>query len=108
MLVKPLMTPKEGQGATVHDALLKAVSADPDGITIKKKFDLFKNGETYSREKRFYELPDQDLYDKAGLGSGALLERTGVMASSGEQVIVKTDGEGMIVRVHGIEEGNAD
>lgn len=75
---------------------------------VSKKFDLFKNGETYSREKRFYELPDQDLYDKAGLGSGALLERTGVMASSGEQVIVKTDGEGMIVRVHGIEEGNAD
>ena len=74
---------------------------------VTKKFDVFKNGETYSREKRFYELPDQDLYDKAGLGSGALLERTGVMASAGEQVIVKTDGEGMIVRVHGIEEGTA-
>ena len=72
---------------------------------VSKKFDLFKNGETYSREKRFYELPDQDLYDKAGLGAGALLERTGVMASAGEQIIVKTDGEGVVVRVHGIEEG---
>lgn len=71
---------------------------------VTKKFDIFKNGETYSREKRFFELPDVDLYDKAGLGSGALLERTGIMASAGEQVIVKTDGENVVVRVHGIEE----
>jgi len=69
-----------------------------------KKYDIFFDGSQFSREERFYELPEGDLYDKAGLGSGALLERTGVMASAGEQVIVKTDGEKMVVRVHGIEE----
>jgi hypothetical protein len=78
---------------------VRAASGD-----VTKKFDVLKNGETYNREKRFTVLPDQDMYDKAGLSSGAVLERTGLMASAGEQVIVKTDGEGVVVRVHGIEE----
>lgn len=84
---------------TMFTGSVRAASGD-----VTKKFDVLKNGETYNREKRFNVLPDQDLYDKAGLGAGAVLERTGLMASAGEQVIVKTDGESVVVRVHGIEE----
>jgi hypothetical protein len=84
---------------TMFTGSVRAASGD-----VTKKFDVLKNGETYNREKRFTVLPDQDMYDKAGLSSGAVLERTGLMASAGEQVIVKTDGEGVVVRVHGIEE----
>ena len=84
---------------TMFTGSVRAASGD-----VTKKFDVLKNGETYNREKRFNVLPDQDLYDKAGLGAGAVLERTALMASAGEQVIVKTDGESVVVRVHGIEE----
>ena len=84
---------------TMFTGSVRAASGD-----VTKKFDVLKNGETYNREKRFNVLPEQDMYDKAGLGAGAVLERTGLMASAGEQVIVKTDGESVVVRVHGIEE----
>ena len=69
-----------------------------------KKWDVFIDGATFSREERFYSIPQVDLFDVANIAVGEILERTGIMASAGEQVIVKTDGEGMIVRVHGIEE----
>lgn len=96
----PTTAPHDDESVLVTASIWNTTNGD-----VVKKFDLFKNGETYSREKRFYELPDVDLFDKAGLGAGALLERTGIMASAGEQVIVKTDGNELIVRVHGIEEG---
>jgi hypothetical protein len=95
----PTTAPNDDETIMVAASIWATASGD-----VTKKFDLFKNGETYSREKRFFELPEVDLYDKAGLGSGALLERTAIMASSGEQIIVKTSGENVVVRVHGIEE----
>lgn len=95
----PTTAPHDDETVMVAASIWATASGD-----VTKKFDLFKNGETYSREKRFFELPEVDLYDKAGLGSGALLERTAIMASSGEQIIVKTSGENVVVRVHGIEE----
>jgi hypothetical protein len=95
----PTTAPNDDETIMVAASIWATTSGD-----VTKKFDLFKNGETYSREKRFFELPEVDLYDKAGLGSGALLERTAIMASSGEQIIVKTSGENVVVRVHGIEE----
>jgi len=92
--------PHDDQTQLAHLSIWNTANGDES-----RRYDLFFNGELYMREKRFFELPEVDLYDKAGLGAGALLERTGVMASAGEQVIVKTDGEGVVVRVHGIEEG---
>jgi len=69
-----------------------------------KKIDLFFDGTRKNRIKRFNAITSGDLYDKAGLTAGGVLERTAVMASAGEQVIVKSDKDDVIVRVHGIEE----
>jgi hypothetical protein len=69
-----------------------------------RRYDLFFNGEAYMREKRFYDLPQQDKYEKAEIASGEILERTAIMASAGEQVIVTTDADDVVVRIHGIEE----
>lgn len=97
---EPTEAPHDTKNLFMTSTIWNAANGDAN-----KKYDIFFDGALYSREERFYELPDVDLYDKAGLGAGALLERTGIMASAGEQVIVKTDGEDIIVRVHGIEEG---
>ena len=56
------------------------------------------------REKRFYALPLLDKYEKSEIAAGEILERTAIMASVGEQVIVTTSGDSIVVRVHGIEE----
>ena len=56
------------------------------------------------REKRFYALPLVDKYETSEIASGEILERTAIMASEGEQVIVTTDEDSIVVRVHGIEE----
>jgi hypothetical protein len=69
-----------------------------------KKYDVFFDGATFSREERFFDLPALDLFDTATIAAGEILERTGIMASAGEQVIVTTDADNVIVRVHGIEE----
>lgn len=69
-----------------------------------RRYDLMFNGELYMREKRFFELPQADKYEKAEIASGEILERTAIMASQGEQVIVTTDQDDIIVRIHGIEE----
>jgi len=69
-----------------------------------RKYDLFFNGESYMREKRFFELPQQDKFDKAEISSNEILERTGIMASAGEQLVVTSDQDNVIVRVYGIEE----
>ncbi len=69
-----------------------------------RKYDIFFNGEDYMREKRFFELPQSDKFDKAEIASNEILERTGIMASAGEQLVVTTDQDNIIVRVYGIEE----
>ena len=74
-----------------------------EGAAIKK-IDVFADGTTTTRLKRFNTLNNQDLYDKATLSAGEVLERTGVMASAGEQLLVTTTVDGMVVRAHGIEE----
>mgnify|MGYP001244788003 FL=1 len=69
-----------------------------------RKYDLMFNGELYMREKRFFELPQADKFDKAAIASNEIMERTGLMASAGEQLVVTSDQDGLIVRVYGIEE----
>jgi len=69
-----------------------------------RKYDLMFNGEVYMREKRFFELPQVDKFDKAAIASNEIMERTGLMASAGEQLVVTSDQDGLIVRVYGIEE----
>jgi|TARA_R110000744_G_scaffold83057_2_gene163138 hypothetical protein len=69
-----------------------------------RRYDLTFNGEAYMREKRFYALPLLDKYEKSEIAAGEILERTAIMASVGEQVIVTTSGDSIVVRVHGIEE----
>lgn len=69
-----------------------------------KKIDVFADGTTTTRSKRFNTLNSEDLYDKATLAAGEVLERTGIMASAGEQLLVTTSVDGMVVRAHGIEE----
>lgn len=75
-----------------------------DNGDANRKYDLFFNGEDYMREKRFFELPQGDKFDKAEIASNEILERTGIMASAGEQLVVTTDQDNIIVRVYGIEE----
>ena len=96
---EPTTAPHDANTVFIPTTIWNA--ANGDAI---KKWDVFIDGTTFSREERFYSIPVVDLFDKAGLGAGAILERTGVMGSAGEQVIVKTDGADIIVRVHGIEE----
>ena len=76
----------------------------PTNGDASRKYDLFFNGELYMREKRFFELPQVDKFDKAAIASNEILERTGIMASAGEQLVITSDQDGLIVRVHGIEE----
>ena len=75
-----------------------------DNGDANRKYDLFFNGEDYMREKRFFELPQSDKFDKAQIASNEILERTGIMASAGEQLVVTSDEDNVIVRVYGIEE----
>lgn len=83
--------------ATVN--IYNATNGDAD-----RRYDLTFNGEAYMREKRFYALPLVDKYETAAISAGEILERTAIMASVGEQIIVTTNEDSIIVRVHGIEE----
>ena len=91
--------PHDDQTALATVEIYNADNGDAD-----RRYDLFFNGEAYMREKRFYELPQADKYEKAEIAAGEILERTAIMASEGEQVIVKTDEDNIVVRIHGIEE----
>jgi len=91
--------PHDDQTALATVTLLNEDNGDAD-----RRYDLFFNGEAYMREKRFYALPQVDKYEKAEISSGEILERTAIMASAGEQVIVTTNEDDIIVRIHGIEE----
>ena len=90
-----------------HDdatALVTSTLWNADNGDANRRYDLMFNGELYMREKRFFELPQSDKYEKAEIAVGEILERTAIMASQGEQVIVTTDADDIVVRIHGIEE----
>jgi len=90
-----------------HDdatALATVEVYNADNGDANRRYDLFFNGESYMREKRFFALPQQDKFEKTNLASGEILERTALMASAGEQVIVTSDKDNIVVRIHGIEE----
>tara|TARA_B110000977_G_C10988035_1_gene458752 strand:+ start:46 stop:1026 length:981 start_codon:yes stop_codon:yes gene_type:complete len=91
--------PHDDATALASVNIYNAANGDAD-----RRYDLTFNGEAYMREKRFYALPLIDKYEKAEITAGEILERTAIMASVGEQVIVTTDEDGIVVRVHGIEE----
>lgn len=69
-----------------------------------RRYDLTFDGNAFMREKRFYALPLVDKYETTDLAAGEILERTAIMASEGEQLIVTTSEDGIVVRAHGIEE----
>lgn len=91
--------PHDDQTSLVSVTLWNSASGDAN-----RRYELMFNGELYMREKRFFELPKVDKYETSSIAAGEILERTAVMASAGEQVIVTTDQDDIIVRIHGIEE----
>ena len=96
---EPTTAPHDDQTLLVTNTIWTDTNGDAN-----RKYDLFFNGENYMREKRFFELPQQDKFDKAEISSNEILERTGIMASAGEQLVVTSDQDNVIVRVYGIEE----
>ena len=96
---EPTTAPHDDQTLLVTNTIWTDTNGDAN-----RKYDLFFNGENYMREKRFFELPQADKFDKAEISSNEILERTGIMASAGEQLVVTSDQDNVIVRVYGIEE----
>ena len=96
---EPATAPHDDQTLLVTNTIWTDTNGDAN-----RKYDLFFNGENYMREKRFFELPQADKFDKAEISSNEILERTGIMASAGEQLVVTSDQDNVIVRVYGIEE----
>lgn len=96
---EPATAPHDDQTLLITNTIWTDTNGDAN-----RKYDLFFNGEDYMREKRFFELPQGDKFDKAEIASNEILERTGIMASAGEQLVVTTDQDNIIVRVYGIEE----
>ena len=96
---EPATAPHDDQTLLVTNTIWTDTNGDAN-----RKYDLMFNGESYMREKRFFELPQSDKFDKAEIASNEILERTGIMASAGEQLVVTSDQDGVIVRVYGIEE----
>lgn len=96
---EPTTAPHDDQTALVTTTVWTESNGDAN-----RKYDIFFNGENYMREKRFFELPQSDKFDKAEIASNEILERTGIMASAGEQLVVTSDQDNVIVRVYGIEE----
>jgi hypothetical protein len=93
------VAPHDTQTALATVNIYNADNGDAD-----RRYDLTFDGNAFMREKRFYALPLVDKYETSEIASGEILERTAVMASEGEQVIVTTDEDSVVVRVHGIEE----
>lgn len=94
-------TTTELDGTTVLSTvnIYNADNGDAD-----RRYDLTFDGQAFMREKRFYALPLVDKYELAEIAGGEILERTAIMATEGEQVIVTTSEDQIVVRVHGIEE----
>ena len=80
----------------------------PDAGDEMKRKEIYADGVNRDRRKRYAGLFEEDhqadILDKLGLSSGGVLERTGIVANAGEQVFVKSGGEPLAVRIHGIEE----
>jgi hypothetical protein len=93
------VAPHDTQTALATVNIYNANNGDAD-----RRYDLTFEGNAFMREKRFYALPLVDKYEIAEIASGEILERTAIMASQGEQVIVTTSEDSIVVRVHGIEE----
>ena len=93
------VAPHDTQTALATVNIYNADNGDAD-----RRYDLTFDGNAFMREKRFYALPLVDKYETSEIASGEILERTAIMASEGEQVIVTTDEDSIVVRVHGIEE----
>jgi hypothetical protein len=96
---EPATAPHDDQTLLVTQTIWTDTNGDAN-----RKYDVMFNGESYMREKRFFELPQSDKFDKAEIASNEILERTGIMASAGEQFVITSDQENVIVRVYGIEE----
>jgi hypothetical protein len=93
------VAPHDTQTALATVNIYNADNGDAD-----RRYDLTFEGNAFMREKRFYALPLVDKYELTSIASGEILERTAIMASQGEQVIVTTSEDSIVVRVHGIEE----
>ena len=93
------VAPHDTQTALATVNIYNANNGDAD-----RRYDLTFEGNAFMREKRFYALPLVDKYETTSIASGEILERTAIMASEGEQVIVTTSEDSIVVRVHGIEE----
>jgi hypothetical protein len=93
------VTPHDTQTALSTVNIYNANNGDAD-----RRYDLTFEGNAFMREKRFFALPLVDKYETTSIASGEILERTAIMASQGEQVIVTTSEDSIVVRVHGIEE----
>ena len=93
------VAPHDTQTALSTVNIYNADNGDAD-----RRYDLTFDGNAFMREKRFYALPLVDKYEVAEISGGEILERTAIMASEGEQVIVTTSEDQIVVRVHGIEE----
>ena len=93
------VAPHDTQTALATVNIYNANNGDAD-----RRYDLTFEGNAFMREKRFYALPLVDKYELTEIASGEILERTAIMASEGEQVIVTTSEDSIVVRVHGIEE----
>jgi len=93
------VAPHDTQTALATVNIYNANNGDAD-----RRYDLTFEGNAFMREKRFYALPLVDKYELTSIASGEILERTAIMASQGEQVIVTTSEDSIVVRVHGIEE----
>ena len=93
------VAPHDTQTALATVNIYNANNGDAD-----RRYDLTFEGNAFMREKRFYALPLVDKYELTEIASGEILERTAIMASEGEQVIVTTSEDSIAVRVHGIEE----
>ena len=93
------VAPHDTQTALATVNIYNADNGDAD-----RRYDLTFDGNAFMREKRFYALPLVDKYETSEIASGEILERTAIMASEGEQLIVTTNEDSIVVRVHGIEE----
>lgn len=93
------VAPHDTETALATVNIYNADNGDAD-----RRYDLTFDGNAFMREKRFYALPLVDKYETAEISGGEILERTAIMASEGEQVIVTTSEDQIVVRVHGIEE----
>ena len=57
---EPTTAPHDDQTLLVTSTIWTDTNGDAN-----RKYDLMFNGESYMREKRFFELPQQDKFDKA-------------------------------------------